>query len=99
MNFKHGVEYSIDGVVKIFMVADAIWRDLGAELVITSLMEGQHRNKSKHYDGMAADLRSRYFSEEKKQQAVTRLRAALGDDYDVVAHSTHIHVEYDKKDI
>jgi hypothetical protein len=97
MNFKHGVKYSIDGVVRIFMVADEIWRDLGAELVVTSLMEGEHRNGSKHYVGDAADLRSRYFSEEKKLQAVRRLRASLGDDYDVVVHSTHIHCEYDKK--
>jgi len=26
-----------------------------------------------------------------------RLRGVLGKDYDVVVHSTHIHVEYDPK--
>jgi len=82
---------------KALVAADKIWKDLGEELVITAGLEGAHSAGSLHYYGYALDLRSRYFDEASKMYAVDTLQTELGDDYDVVSHSSHIHVEYDPR--
>ena len=76
--------------------AGKIWKGLGQELVITSGRDSIHSDGSLHYYGYAADLRSRYFTEEEKRIAAGTLAAELGPDYDVVIHKTHIHAEYQK---
>lgn len=80
-------------------VADGIWRELGEELVVTSLNDSKHSHTSLHYAGMAADLRTRYFSPAQVNNAAARLREALGTNpsYDVVVESDHIHLEYQPK--
>ena len=82
---------------KVLVCADNIWKDLGQELVITAALDGTHSAGSFHYYGYAVDLRSRYFSEEEKHVAASRLQSDLGDDYDVIVHSSHIHAEYDPR--
>ena len=65
------------------------------EAVITSTVEGTHSPGSLHYAGQAIDVRlppKRYVS-----KIVNQLKQKLGDDYDVVLESTHIHIEYDPK--
>jgi len=52
---------------------------------------------SKHYEGMAVDLRTFFFTREEVENVATDLHAELGEDYDVVVEPTHIHVEYDPK--
>ena len=81
----------------VLSFAEKIWRELGQELVITSALDGTHSAGSLHYYGFAVDLRSRYFTPQQKEQARKALSKALGKDYDVISHSTHIHVEYDPK--
>lgn len=80
---------------KALVCADKIWRELGQELTITAALDGTHSAGSLHYYGYALDLRSRYFDEDDKEVAAIRLQRDLGKDYDVITHSTHIHVEYD----
>lgn len=75
-------------------IADAVWARAGKELVVTSLTEGAHSGNSRHYIGMAADLRTRYFSENKKADVFLELKDALGSGYGCVYHDTHIHVQY-----
>jgi hypothetical protein len=99
MKFKEGVH--IPGL-KIQMrlamsIADKIWNNLGQELVITSALDGVHSAGSLHYYGFALDLRSRYFTPDQKKQAVLLLAKALGPDYEIIAHASHIHIEYDPK--
>ena len=77
--------------------AREIFRDLGADLVITSLLDGTHMPKSLHYKGLAVDLRTRHLTKNQRTKARDRLHVALGPEYDVVLESTHIHVEYDPK--
>ena len=68
------------------------------ELVVTSAQDGNHMKGSKHYSGEAMDLRIWQFQTEAKQrQVVEMLKDCLGENYDVVLESTHIHVEYDPK--
>lgn len=77
--------------------AREIYRDLDAELIITSLLDGKHMPNSFHYKGLAVDLRTRHLSRTDKMLVAARLRLALGPEYDVVLEKTHLHVEYDPK--
>ena len=75
------------------MVADSVYRDMGVELVVTSLVDGAHSTTSLHYAGDAADLRTWEFSLEQAREAVTSIKEGLPDDYDVVLEKDHIHLE------
>lgn len=77
------------------IAADRIWRKLGQELVITSGLDGEHSAGSLHYYGLAVDMRNKYFIGDDKQVAADKLRNSLNDDFDIVTHASHIHVEYD----
>lgn len=79
----------------VLEIAAQIWRAAGQQLVVTSTTGGRHGKGSRHYDGLAVDLRTRYFSDEERVRVLDQLRAALGDEYDVVLERTHMHVEYD----
>jgi hypothetical protein len=74
--------------------AELIWVAAGIEdgATITCALGGLHGPTSWHYFGLALDFRSRYFSEPIKDSVVQKLKHRLPF-YDVVAHSTHIHVE------
>jgi hypothetical protein len=90
----HGLEREMQPVLK---AVDRIWKQFGQEAVCTSARDGTHGPASWHYFGLAADFRTRYFDEETKRKAIGMLRSALSDDYDVINHATHCHVEYDPK--
>lgn len=79
------------------MFADAIWKEYEQELVVTSGLDGVHSSSSLHYYGLALDFRTHYFSPEEALAVSVDLRECLGNDFDVVLHSTHIHVEFDPK--
>lgn len=76
------------------IAADRVWRDHGKVLVITSGTDGKHSRTSRHYIGMAADLRTRYFNCTTKKLATKALRDSLGPEYKVVPHSTHLHIQF-----
>ena len=97
MQLKNGVD--ISRLSPAMQVANAkaavIWHLNGQELVVTAGRDGVHMNGSKHYTGDACDYRTRYFPEDIIYVVLSDLRTALGPDYDVVLHDTHIHCEYD----
>lgn len=70
-------------------------------LWITSASDGEHMTGSKHYTGEAYDFRTRNVVGGQIECArwVTRLREELGSNYDVVLESTHLHAEYDPKEV
>lgn len=98
ISFKQGVDCT-NISTKVFegiLVAHDVYADANVnEIVITSLCDGEHMVGSKHYSGEAFDLRIWAFSEIQVVAVVADLVCALGDDYDVVQHSSHIHIEYD----
>jgi hypothetical protein len=98
MKFKHGVRYDYPGVVEVIMVADRVYNDMGYEAVVTSLMDGNHMETSKHYTGEAVDLRTRHLKPGDTEKVAVKMSAILGADYDVVIEKTHVHVEYDPRD-
>ena len=77
------------------VITKAVLADIGADLVITSIADGEHSWNSKHYSGNAWDVRTWFVLD--KESAATKLRAALGHHYDVVVEEDHIHIEYDPK--
>lgn len=74
--------------------AERIWMANGEDdgVTITEALGGTHSATSWHYYGLALDLRTRYFTTEVYNDITLEMREALPD-YDVVAHSTHMHVE------
>jgi hypothetical protein len=78
-------------------VAAMVYAVAKTPLVVTSLMDGKHSQRSLHYKGLAVDLRI-WNLNAPVEQVVTALRSALGEDYDVVLESDHIHVEYDPEE-
>ena len=73
-----------------------LWGDEKRELVVTSTYEGNHMPSSLHYHNDAVDLRWPVFGDEQKP-FIEKVKRELGNDFDVVAEGTHIHVEYDPK--
>ena len=78
-------------------VADKIYDRYGRVLVVTSLNDGQHSYGSFHYNGLAADLRTRYFEADQLDPIKKDLIEALGPDYDVVLEKDHFHIEFHPK--
>ena len=81
-------------------VADALSKEIvKQEITITSILDGKHKEGSKHYKGDAFDMRtwSSIFTGNKLPIFISNLIENLGKNYDVVLHNTHLHVEFDPK--
>ena len=79
---------------KVLKTAETIWKDFGREegVTVTSALDGVHSAGSWHYYGFAVDFRTHYFSGDDMNEVYLTLKDKLPE-YDVVLHSTHIHVE------
>jgi len=82
------------------VVADGVYSEAGHDAVITAVRDGKHKDGSLHYRGQAFDLRTvaAGMSPEKSERIASKLRAALGPQFEVVVETDHIHVEFDPKD-
>ncbi len=97
MKIKAGVYLNPVVAIAIGMqIVEPIFEKYGQELVITSMMDGKHRKGSKHYAGNAFDCRIWNLGGN-VPVVVDECRKALGEDFDVVAEKTHIHIEYQPK--
>ncbi|MHC4707530.1 MAG: hypothetical protein ACYS8I_10650 [Planctomycetota bacterium] len=84
------------------MVARDVYADYDAECVITSLDDGKHRERSRHYMGDGVDLRVKHISMDKADEIYDELQhrlMALGPEYLVIREyrgeaNDHIHVHY-----
>lgn len=86
VDLQHEMKDKLQGIDHIFM-------KYGVEAVITSGKDSVHGDNSKHYLGLAIDLRTYHVLD----RIVQDLKNHLGKDYDVVLEKDHIHVEYDPK--
>lgn len=86
-------------------IAAKLWKALAeVELVITCGRDGLHSYGSLHYSGYAVDFRTwdkrvNQWDDELRDLVAQQLREELArysKYYQVIVHSTHIHVEYDK---
>jgi hypothetical protein len=99
MKLKEGVKLS--GIqpqtVLAMQIVNSIYNKHLAELVITSVSDGLHKQDSKHYKGMGFDCRTHALRTRTRFDLAYDIRDALGDDFDVVLEKDHLHVEYDPK--
>lgn len=96
MRFKKGVK--LQGIrpelVLAIQAANDIFVGEGIELVITSILDGEHSRNSLHYAGSAFDIRTRGIHGSTVARIVAALNGALTVDFDVVLHPNHLHIEY-----
>lgn len=96
MKIKPGV--SLQGLQlpmrPVLMLAEQVYQSFGQELVVTSGPGGEHSARSLHYYGYALDFRIRGIPLDVCWKIVYSLRRELGDSYQVMLETTHIHVEY-----
>lgn len=103
VRFKAGV--SITGaraeLVLGLVLAEQVFRDWRAPLVVTSVMDGRHAQGSLHYLGLAADLRSKHLETELRERVLRGLEDTLGPlGFQVLLEdegesNEHIHLEHD----
>lgn len=75
------------------VVAEGIW----GTLVVTEGTGGEHKEGSLHYVGLACDLRSNNLTDGELSSRIEKLRAMLGEDFDIVKELDHVHLEYQPK--
>ena len=71
-------------------------------MVVTSVNDSTHKAGSLHYEGRAADIRTHGLEGPIIEIIVTKAKAALGLDFNIVYEKleggmSHIHLEYDPK--
>jgi len=100
MKFKEGVKTGVSlqpEIISKFPMIERLCTEYGIEFVVTSAVEGRHKQNSKHYVGMAIDMRSRTFRDgsmgDDCRTFVEHLQGLLGDDYFVLQEKHHIHIQ------
>ena len=100
MIFKEGVKIAgaRPEIIIAMTVADQVYKGItGREVVITEVTGGKHGTGSLHYVGAAIDVRIRDLSKILVSRIVLQLRECLGENYDVVLETDHIHIEFQPK--
>jgi len=97
MKFKSGVsQLGVSSEILLaLMVANDVYKDHGTDMVCTSITDGMHSVGSRHYSGLACDLRIRNLPDGAAPEVKDQIAENLGEHYDVILESTHIHIEYD----
>lgn len=68
------------------------------EITITSARDGSHMKNSRHYVGLAIDIRSRDMSNiTVSAKWIDKFLNINSKCFDIVIENDHIHIEYDKK--
>jgi hypothetical protein len=80
------------------IAAIVFWEKAGESCWITSASDSKHGPNSLHYKGKALDLRTKHLRPEQVHPVYVALKDALGQQFDVVLESDHIHVEFDPKE-
>ena len=79
-------------------VAQATYEEVGAdEMVLTSVRDGEHGEKSLHSLGYCIDIRTRDLPNNAKIIAHELIADRLGEEFDVILEPTHLHIEYDPR--
>lgn len=106
MTLKPGVRLTdlVPQMVLAAFIIDGCFARRGCECVITSGNDSKHSAQSLHYKGRALDFRTKYDALNGHEQELRdEVKAALGNDFDVVIEAVgtdneHLHVEFDQKE-
>lgn len=91
--FSNGVTCAHETQIAMDAADKLHWDMTSRELEVTSAVDGKHSKHSRHYVGLAFDIRQWYLP--RIDRFVSELQRQLGINYDVVREDTHIHCEYD----
>lgn len=85
--------------VLAMVIVHSILARSGTDCIITSCNDSKHSAASLHYDGRAFDFRTKNYKFN-KDALMQEIRAALGDEFDVVLEdeggpNEHAHCEWD----
>jgi uncharacterized protein YcbK (DUF882 family) len=99
MEIKKGVNIKgIKGEIILgYIIVSEIYREMGKRIVVTSALDGIHKEKSKHYDGHALDFRIWDFNDKELLKLHKKAQLNLGEQFDVVLEKDHLHIEFDPK--
>jgi len=76
-------------------ICTAVFDEIGKNCIVTSARNGKHSaTYSRHYSGMAVDLRRKHMTLEEVETIRSNLTEKLGSDFTVILESTHFHVQY-----
>jgi len=80
------------------MVCDQVYRDHGERLTVTSITDGKHSKTSRHYLGLAADLRTNDILADNTDEIYAALKKALPEFFVLLEHvgtaNEHIHIQF-----
>ncbi len=83
--------------VVLTIVAEIYESEFEADTIVTCGTEGRHGKASKHYTGHALDFRTRHIDEDEREKLADAVKDCLGDEFDIVLHESHLHIEFDPK--
>lgn len=67
------------------------------QCVITAVTNGKHMTGSRHYFGLAIDIDPIGFTPAQMREAAKEIARRLPDEFDVIGHDSHVHIEWDVK--
>jgi len=79
------------------VVAERVFAQAGFDFTITACVDGKHSVGSLHYVGAAIDVRTRHVPSDQLPKLVTQIKTCLGEDFDVIQETTHLHLEHQPK--
>ena len=101
--FKKGVKYdSLNPILWDYLLrVHALY---AGDIIVTSLNDGTHGDGSRHFKGMAADLRVKHLNKDEqqyllglcKQEADKNKVVSMIQVVDEIESKVHIHIEMDK---
>jgi hypothetical protein len=105
LKFKQGVRVGRGPQPQLLlalMVAEQVYAEHGVDCIVTSLDDGEHHSRSRHYLGSAADLRVKHLSSANADEIFDELfdrLLPLGSEYLVIREfrgepQDHIHIQH-----
>ena len=79
------------------VAAERVYDEAGHDFTITACVDGKHMVGSLHYAGAAIDVRTRDIPLADVQKLIARIKACLGDDFDVLLEVDYLHIEFEPK--